>query len=111
MEECLEHDIRKAQIITENVVPVFFVIEKAYDMMGTDGLLNKLSKLGVQDLMHRWSNFLNGRSIKVRIGKCYSGNIVEQQTHAKLKSKEKRWKNILNENVPNILCWKPKVVD
>lgn len=28
-----------------------------------------------------------------------------------LKSKEKRSKNILDENVPNILCWKPKIVD
>lgn len=111
MEECLEHAIRKAQIITENVVAVFFVIDKAYDMMWTDGLLNKRSKLGFQDLMHRWSNFLNGRSAKVRIGKCYSRNIIEQQTHAKLTSKEMRWKNIVDKNVPNILCRKPKVVD
>lgn len=77
MEECLAHAIRKAQIITENVVAVFFVIEKAYGMMWNNGLLNKLSKLGFQDLMHRWSNFLNGSSIKVRIGKCTQYIVLE----------------------------------
>ena len=44
---CLEHEIRKAQINKESVVAVFFDIEKAYDMMWKDGLLIKLSKLGV----------------------------------------------------------------
>lgn len=52
MEECLEHEIRKAQ--TENVVAVFFVIEKTYDMMWTDGLLNKLRPNALMEQLFKW---------------------------------------------------------
>ena len=60
----LEHEVRKAHINRESVVAIFFDIEKAYDMSWKEGLLIKLSKLGIKDPMCRWINdSLVGRSI------------------------------------------------
>ena len=65
---CLEDAIRKAQVNRETVVAVFFDIEKAYDMMWTEGLLIKLNKIGVRGRMYRWiSAFLSERTLRVRI--------------------------------------------
>lgn len=41
---CLEHDIRKTQINKENVVVVFFYIEKAYDMLWRETAKKNLFK-------------------------------------------------------------------
>uniref|UniRef100_A0A8C6LHB5 Reverse transcriptase domain-containing protein n=1 Tax=Nothobranchius furzeri TaxID=105023 RepID=A0A8C6LHB5_NOTFU len=66
---CLEYEVRKAQINKESVVDVFFDIEKAYDTMWREGLLNKIRKMGINGQMFEWiKNFLMGRLIQVRIG-------------------------------------------
>lgn len=65
----LENEIRKAQANKESVVAVFFDIEKAYDMMWKEGLLIKLSKLGVEGRVFNWiKDFLFERKIQVKIG-------------------------------------------
>jgi len=51
---CLEETIRKAQVNKETVVAVFFDIEKAYDMMWSEGLLIKLNQMGVRGRMYQW---------------------------------------------------------
>ena len=65
---CLEDAVRKAQVNKETVVAVFFDIEKAYDMMWTEGLLIKLNKMGVRGRIYQWiSAFLSERTLRVRI--------------------------------------------
>lgn len=65
---CLEEAIRKAQVNKETVVAVFFDIEKAYDMMWTEGLLIKLNQMGVRGRMYQWIRaFLSERTLRVRI--------------------------------------------
>lgn len=41
---CLETEIKKAQVNAKSVMAVFFVIEKAYDMVLEEGFLIKLIK-------------------------------------------------------------------
>lgn len=69
----LEADIRRAQLYKEVVVAVFFDIEKAYDMLWREGLLLKLSVLGIGGRLYNWvMDFLMNRSIQVRVGTSYS---------------------------------------
>ncbi|KAL0150595.1 hypothetical protein M9458_054096, partial [Cirrhinus mrigala] len=44
---CLESEIRKAQANKDQVIAVFFDVEKAYDMLWKDGLLIKLDSMGI----------------------------------------------------------------
>ena len=67
---CLEHEVRRAQINRESVVAVFFDVEKAYDMMWGEGLLIRLSKLGIKGRMYRWiRDVLFGRFKYIYISK------------------------------------------
>ncbi len=67
---CLEDEIRKAQVKKETVVAVFLDVEKAYDMLWVEGLLIKMHMLGIGGNMFNWvMDFLNNRSIQVKIGK------------------------------------------
>uniref|UniRef100_A0A3B5Q0T1 Reverse transcriptase domain-containing protein n=1 Tax=Xiphophorus maculatus TaxID=8083 RepID=A0A3B5Q0T1_XIPMA len=78
---CLEHEIRKGQVNKESVVAVFFDIEKAYDMMWKDGFLIKLKKMGINGSMFYWiKDFLQDRSIQVRIGQLSEKFFVENGT-------------------------------
>ncbi len=62
---CSEHEDRKAEINKENVVAIFFDIEKAYNMMWREGLVIKLNKLGIKGSMHRYiKDFLFEKSFK-----------------------------------------------
>lgn len=64
----LEDAIRRAQVNKESVVAVFFDIEKAYDMMWKEGLLIKLSHMGIKGRIFNWiKEFLSGRTIMVKI--------------------------------------------
>lgn len=51
---CLETEIKKAQIIKESVMDVFFDVEKAYDMVWKEGLLIKLNKIGISGRVFNW---------------------------------------------------------
>ena len=62
-------EVRKAQENKETVIAVFFDIEKAYDMMWKEGLMIKLHMMGVGGKTFNWiKDFLDGRTIQVRIG-------------------------------------------
>lgn len=65
----LETDIKKALVMKEVLVAVFFDLEKAYDMLWKEGLMVQLSRLGVGGRMYNWIlSFLFGRTIQVRVG-------------------------------------------
>ena len=56
---------------------MFFDIENAYDMMWKEGLLIKLTKIGVGGRAFNWvKDFLFGRKIQVRIGTVMSTQYV-----------------------------------
>lgn len=64
----LEDTIRRAQVNKETVMAVFFDIEKAYDMMWKEGLLIKLSQMGIKGRVFTWvKEFLSDRIIMVKI--------------------------------------------
>uniref|UniRef100_A0A8C6LAI2 Reverse transcriptase domain-containing protein n=1 Tax=Nothobranchius furzeri TaxID=105023 RepID=A0A8C6LAI2_NOTFU len=78
----LETEIRKALINKESLVVVFFDVEKASDMVWTEGLLLKLKKLGVGGRMYNWiKDVWSERNIQVEIGSTLSrGCKVENGT-------------------------------
>ena len=52
---------------------VFLDLEKAFDMVWREGIIAKLSQLGIKGKMLRWINdFLQDRSMKVRVGATLS---------------------------------------
>uniref|UniRef100_A0A8C2FGS7 Reverse transcriptase domain-containing protein n=1 Tax=Cyprinus carpio TaxID=7962 RepID=A0A8C2FGS7_CYPCA len=64
-----ENEVRKALIMKEFLVAVFFDIEKAYDTLWREGLLIKLDRIGVGGRMYNWIlDFLFERTFQVRIG-------------------------------------------
>ena len=66
---CLEDEIRKAQVKTENVVAVFLDVEKSYGILWVEGLLIKMHMLEIGGNMFNWvMDFLNNRSIQAKIG-------------------------------------------
>ncbi len=70
-----ENDVKKAVIMKEFLVAVFFDIEKAYDTLWREGLLIKLNKIGIGGRMYNWIlDFLFERSFQVRIGEEMSAS-------------------------------------
>ncbi len=70
-----ENDVKKALIMKESLVAVFFDIEKAYDTLCSEGLLIKLNKIGIGGRMYNWIlDFLFERSFQVRIGEEMSAS-------------------------------------
>uniref|UniRef100_A0AAQ4RRK9 Reverse transcriptase domain-containing protein n=1 Tax=Gasterosteus aculeatus aculeatus TaxID=481459 RepID=A0AAQ4RRK9_GASAC len=66
-------EIAKALAMKEKMVVVYFDIEKAYDTMWREGVLMKLSALGVEGRMYNWIlDFLFDRYIQVRVGTILS---------------------------------------
>uniref|UniRef100_A0A8C1TCJ5 RNA-directed DNA polymerase from mobile element jockey n=1 Tax=Cyprinus carpio TaxID=7962 RepID=A0A8C1TCJ5_CYPCA len=64
-----ENDVKKALLMKEYLIAVFFDIEKAYDTLWREGLLIKLNKIGVGGRMYNWIlDFLFERTFQVRIG-------------------------------------------
>lgn len=71
---CLETDVRKAQANKETVIAVFLDVEKAYDMVWKEGLMIRLSELGISGRTFNWiKEFLFERYIQVRVGGALSG--------------------------------------
>lgn len=64
-----ENEIRKAFIMKEYMLAVFFDIEKAYDTLWREGLLIKLNKIGIGGKFYNWVlDFLFERTFQVKIG-------------------------------------------
>ena len=54
---------------------VFFDFEKAFDLISRRTIMNNLSEMGVSSRMLKFiHNYLNERTIKVKIGKTLSRN-------------------------------------
>jgi ribonuclease HI len=69
----LETDIQHAKNSGGYLVAVFLDIEKAYDMLWTDGLLIQLKKYGITGRMFSYiSDFLRDRKMQVRVGTTLS---------------------------------------
>lgn len=70
-----ENDVKKALLMKEYLIAVFFDIEKAYDTLWREGLLIKLNKIGVGGRMYNWIlDFLFERTFQVRIGEEMSAS-------------------------------------
>ena len=70
---CLETEVRKAYVNKESVMSVFFDVEKAYDMVWKEGVMIKLSMMGITGRVYNWvKEFLFDRFIQVRIGAAMS---------------------------------------
>ena len=73
----LQDDIQRAFAAGQTTTGVFIDLEKAFDLMWTDGLLYKLQRLGIQGQMFKWiRNFLSDRSIRVRVGASLSRSFL-----------------------------------
>ncbi|MCG8034496.1 MAG: reverse transcriptase-like protein [Candidatus Thiodiazotropha taylori] len=70
----LESAIRKAKLRKHSLVAVFLDLEKAFDLLWTNGVLLKLTNFGIQGKMLTWiQDFLTGRKMNVRVGNTVSG--------------------------------------
>ena len=68
-----DHTIKTAFSQNSNAYALFLDISKAYDTTSTQGLLVKLSKIGLTGNLLGWiKNFLTNRSFRVRIGNVTS---------------------------------------
>src|SRR6218665_1234811 len=71
----LQDDIQRAFAAGQTTTGGFIDLEKAFDLMWTDGLLYKLQRLGIQGHLFKWiRNFLSDRSIRVRVGTSLSNS-------------------------------------
>lgn len=69
----LVHTIESAKDEDGFVLGVFLDMEKAYDLLWHQGLLIKLSRIGIKGNMFKWIEcFLQDRYIRVRIGSAFS---------------------------------------
>ena len=70
----LQDDIHKSLQSKSNTIGIFIDLEKAFDMIWRDGLLQKLRNIGINGNMYKWiTEFLTNRTIQVRIGNELSG--------------------------------------
>jgi hypothetical protein len=69
----LDHDIKASFKHKRSTVAVFLDISKAYDTVWIEGLLYKLTRIGIHGTCLGWlSNFLQNRSICIRLGSYIS---------------------------------------
>ena len=76
---CVDHIVRLTQDIAASstkkqmTLGVFLDLEKAFDMVWREGIIEQLSKMGVKGKPLEWiHNFLQDRSIQVRVGSALS---------------------------------------
>ena len=64
----LEHEVRKAFVLSEDQVSIFFDLEKAYDMTWRGGILRDLETAGLKCYLPKYiEQFLGNRYFKVRL--------------------------------------------
>jgi len=69
----LETAIRKAQANNEEIVSIFFDMEKAYDMTWRHGILKNIHRIGIRGRMAAYiKNFLSERKFQVKINNTLS---------------------------------------
>ena len=80
---CVDHIVRLTQDIAASstkkqmTLGVFLDLEKAFDMVWREGIIEQLSKMGVKGKPLEWiHNFLQDRSIQVRVGSALSEPLV-----------------------------------
>ena len=65
----VSNDVEKTLKMKEIRAIMYFDIEKAYDSMWRDGLLIKLSRMGIGGRMYNWVRaFLTDRTFRVKVG-------------------------------------------
>ena len=75
----LHQDINNSLHNKGKALAVFLDIEKAYDMVWRDGLLFKLTSLGIDGQMFNWiKSFLTGRSFQVKVANELSDTVVQE---------------------------------
>jgi len=75
----LDNDIQKAFLKKHFTAGVFIDFQKAFDMLWKNGLLIKMSAIGIRGNMLGWvNNFLSNRTIQVKINNTYSQIYVIQ---------------------------------
>ena len=80
---CVDHIVRLTQDIAASstkkqmTLAVFLDLEKTFDMVWREGIIEQLSKMGVKGKPLEWiHNFLQDRSIQVRVGSALSEPVV-----------------------------------
>ena len=75
----LESYIRNAFVKKQQVVAIFFDLEKAYDTTWKHGILKDVHKIGIMGNLPKFiSNFLSNRCFKVKVGSSFS-DVYEQE--------------------------------
>ncbi|GBM86573.1 putative RNA-directed DNA polymerase from transposon X-element [Araneus ventricosus] len=76
----LETQVRNSFVRRNNLVSIFFDIEKAYDRAWRYGILSTLFKFGFNGNLHIFlKNFLSYRTFRVRVGNFYSNNFIQAE--------------------------------
>ena len=76
----LEATVRKAQANGEQVVSIFFDIEKAYDLTWKHGILMDIDEAEIEGRIFKFiRNFLKPRSIKVKFNELLSDTKVQTE--------------------------------
>ena len=80
--------VRKAQAISEQVVSIFFDVEKANDLTWRHGNLMDIHEAGIEERMFKFiQNFLKPRSFKVKFNEISSLFIIPEEPPLQMKKK------------------------
>ena len=72
--------IQKALSDNENVLTIFFDIQKAFDRTWRRGILNRLKELKIEGRMAFFvKNYLQGRTFRSKVGNCISDERVQEE--------------------------------
>ena len=76
----LEATVRKAQANSEQVVSIFFDMEKAYDLTWTHGILMDINEAGIEGRMFKFiQKIFKPRFLKVKINDILSNTKVQTE--------------------------------
>ena len=76
----LEATVRKAQANREQVVSIFYDMEKAYDLTWRHGILMDVHETGIEGTMFKFiENFLKPRSFEVKVNEILFSTKVQTE--------------------------------